>query len=76
MLRLPLLLCLALSACDGVSWPLEAHTTDEVSCPGTSSKDRKDQESNQRQCRSAQTDANVERQQVLHDKGMSIPQPW
>ena len=68
-----LLSCLALSACGVVEWPMTVSSDEsQVSCSGSNSKDR---EANERQCRTAQTDAQVQRQQTMHDHGMSTPQP-
>jgi hypothetical protein len=74
-LFLAALACLALSAC-GVDWShgFPVSSTGTVSCSGGGNGHR-EQEATARQCRADQTQADVDRQQVIHDQGMEQARP-
>ena len=75
-----LLACLALAACAGERFSDRVHQSDDEvfdgGCAPASKGSRAEREASDRQCRADQTQARVDRQQVLHDEGMARPFPW
>lgn len=77
---LVLLACLAVSACGDETFSDRVHQVDDDGigggCASSGKGSRSDQEAKERQCRADQTQARVDRQQILHDEGMARPFPW